>query len=227
MTFRDKSRRRLLIMACLASALSVFLAGPSPARGDTADGRPLDEETVFCIYHWMSRETIDDQDLEALSRATGHPTYSNYKPSEMFIRTSLHRLRARLKRIMGGFDKTTRFVGNAGVDEFVNGRLDLKGLLPPATPYIFAEYARGSVRRLNTMIRRALAANGKTGGGRLAVIFEPVGVRRAGQRRNIALEPVRLPIRSVVLKPVRVIVCADPTPFQGPLAATRGKESVR
>jgi hypothetical protein len=62
-------------------------------RGICGSPLPLDKETVFCIYYKMSGEYMDEQDLEELCLNLGRPTFTVYKPSEMFVKNTLRGLK--------------------------------------------------------------------------------------------------------------------------------------
>lgn len=205
MMFGDWIRQKPRAVAAMASVICVLLALPGAVRGESVQGLSLNSETVFCLYHWMSREPMDNRDLEALSRAMGHPTYSDYKPSEMFTHNQLRRLRSNLLQIMGDFRETPEFVRILPLAGGGKNALRAGPLLPSATDYIRCELRPGDGARLERMLNGALERAGRSRSDRRAALyFKPVRVHRAGQHRNIALEAVSLPIRIVVLSPVRV-----------------------
>ena len=137
--------------------LAVFVLMSKGAALGSGWVLPLDGEAVFCLYYWISGEPMDDRDLEELSRGRGRPTYTDYKPSEMFTRNSLRRLRASLQQTIDGFDQTTRFVRTLTLEGIGRDTLKPEQLLPAPTPFIRAELSSDSRRKLMGLFRQALA----------------------------------------------------------------------
>ncbi|MBI9082198.1 MAG: hypothetical protein JEZ11_01290 [Desulfobacterales bacterium] len=190
--------------------LALFVLMSASAAMGGGQALPLDDEAVFCLYYWVSGESMDNRDLEELSRAMGRPTYTDYKPSEMFTRNSLRQLRSNLHQNMSRFNEATRFVRVLTLAGPEHDHLDPATLLPSPTPYIQCELRAGDRRRLEQMVSEALGRCPQAKAPlRVAFFFKPVRVRGAHQSRNMAMEQVFLPIRSVVMAPVQVDVLND------------------
>ena len=188
---RQGHRHRLWIGAAAVVCLMMGQAWAGAGRGVL----PLNGRAVFCLYYWLSGESMDDRDLEEFSRGLGRPTYTDYKPSEMFTRKSLRQLRSALQETMDRFHEDLLFVVTTRATQ-----VDPQQLLPAPTPFIRARLSAGGHQKISKLLHRASA--GGAGRGRVAIYFRPVGIRRAPQHRNIALEEVSLPIRLVVMEPV-------------------------
>lgn len=207
---QPKKRWPMFLPLGTLGVLLFFVVTFASAAMGGSQAWPLDNKTAFCLYYWVSGESMDDQDLEALSRAMGRPTYTDFKPSEMFTRNNLRQLRSTLREDMGRFTETTRFVTILTLADPGRNPLDPAALLPDSTPYIQCELQAGDHRRLKPMMKEALGRGPQTKAPiRVAFFFKPVRVRHAHQSRNMAMEQVSLPIRSLVMALVKVEVLGD------------------
>ena len=95
-----------LFMILIIAGVSHLLLGDQELWATTF---PLDNETVFCIYYAMNGKEIDEQDMEDLCFESGRPTFTAFKPSEMFMKHSLRRLMERLKERMKDYKEDSLY----------------------------------------------------------------------------------------------------------------------
>ncbi len=169
-----------------------------------AGARDLDEVAVFCAYHALSGERLKDRDIEDLCWITGRPTFTAFKPAEMFSNRELRAVRRELGRRIRGLGPHSLFRWKPE-----DGRLRSSGAedLPQATPLILAEMERNEWGRL--LERRAAFTQKRSSGPgnhstEITVLLQPVRVERREQERNIARVNVRIPVRCVVFRPVAI-----------------------
>jgi len=189
--------------------LALFPAGSGRASSSLPE---LDQAAVFCTFYALSGEQPEDRDIEDLSWNTGKPTFSAFKPAEMFSRKGLREARRELDRRVGSVGPDTVFrwaaegivvPGGGGGFSFRSGtgRTDL----PHATPFIQAEISPDGWKRLQRALKRLpLSSEPNTSGKGSSprILLEPLRVENRMERRNIALEEVTLPVRVVVFQPV-------------------------
>ena len=191
-------------------------------KGICSSGFQLDGEAVFCLYFKMSGEYMNDHDIEDLCFSTGRPTFSAYKPAEMFVKNSLMKLRDRLVKRMNNYNKDSMFrwsfrlgpePNDSGVDShklfFPSNRM------PQPTPFIGSELSKKGQRSVNKALDFLTARTLNLANGiilNITVYLRPERVDLKVQKRKIAGEDVFLPIRSVVFHPVKVEVFCQKNP---------------
>jgi hypothetical protein len=187
---------------------------------------PFDEESAFCIYFKMSRGDISDQDLEDLCITLGKPTYTPFKPSEMFTKKSHTALKRTLFERIRYFEKDTMFrwrIEASGLtgDPEKDMRQVKRRLrdLPHPTPYIRAEIVdkgRGALgAHAVSLVRKVLSQDATGGRGRdltLDIYLKPEKIVYRFNSRNIALEDVQFPHRFILLRPLRVELIQPKSP---------------
>jgi len=193
---------------------AVLIAGLLGASGVRAAEIPmLDEEAVFCAYFALAGELPDDLDVEDLCWTLGRPTFSSFKPAEMFSGNDRRAVRRRLKRRIAAFHSDGLFRWE------LEGTLERrkktvafrtvpeKAMLPKATDFICADLTKGSRARLKKTLRtltRGVEEKAGQGLPRLNVLLRPQRAEQRTEMRNIAREAVSIPIRFVVFVPVAV-----------------------
>jgi hypothetical protein len=195
----------LPVFAILAAATGV---------GEVRAGAPeLNPAAVFCSYYSLACERPEDRDIEDLCWSMGKPTFSAFKPAEMFSRQALREARRDLEGRMDGIGPDTLFRwepekllvrGGGGGVSFRHGvgRTDL----PQATPLIQAEISFKGWKRLQRALKRlpTPSTGARRGEGRIGILLKPLRVENRMEERNIALEEVTIPVRVVVFQPVAV-----------------------
>lgn len=195
----------------LLRVLLIFSLIPVWAARVSAGAPELDEAAVFCTYYSLSGEQPEDRDIEDFCWNIGKPTFSAFKPAEMFSRRGLREARRSLRDLMQGIGPETVFrwgaeemvvEGSGGGFSFRPGvsRKDL----PHATSFIQAEISPGGWKRLQRALKRLPASPGLKETPGLGILLQPRQVEDRMERRNIAFEEVRIPIRTVVFQPVAV-----------------------
>ena len=188
----------------------------------------LDEETVFCAYFALTGEKPDAQDVEDLCWNLGRPTFSFFKPSEMFSENDRRSVRRRVDERIMAFDgeglfrwpvegRLTRSSpgGDNGVFQPAPGGMTL----PRATECIGAEMTGKDRTRLKRAMK-TLPETVETLPGserfRVHILLRAESAGRRIETRNIAQEDVSIPIRFVVFTPVAV-EAGNGTPARIPL----------
>jgi hypothetical protein len=188
----------------------------------------LDEETVFCAYFALSGEAPDVQDVEDLCWNLGRPTFSSFKPSEMFSENDRRSVRRRLDERIMTFDGKDLFRwpvegrltrspsgSNTGVFRPETGEMTL----PRATECIGAEMTgkdRTGLKRAMKTLPEPVGIPSGSEPFRVHILLRAESAGRRIETRNIAQEDVSIPIRFVVFRPVAV-EAGDGTPIRIPL----------
>ncbi len=222
-TLRNGSRPSYRWLVPVVFAL-MLAAGTAMAGGFPL----LDQETVFCAYFALSGEEPDVQDVEDLCWHLGRPTFSSFKPSEMFSENDRRAVRRRLDERIMTFDgkglfrwpvegRLTRSSpgGNNGVFRPEPGGMTL----PRATECIGAEMTGKDRTGLKRAMKTLPEPVGEPSGSerfRVHILLRPESAGRRIETRNIAQEDVSIPIRFVVFRPVAV-EAGDGTPIPIPL----------
>ncbi|MBN2126377.1 MAG: hypothetical protein JW821_18900 [Deltaproteobacteria bacterium] len=209
---------------------------PPEAPGSSPKVIPLNEETVFCIYHKLENDPMEDQDVEDLLSYSGAPAFSPFKPAEMFTKNTLGRAKERLGKKVRSLDPHALFqwVLPLGIQECKRG-VDAEGprfledRMPHPTSLIrarltgegFPEFRKG-IRRLAERVSRG---GDGTEGACITVYLRVVGAQYSPETRNIALEDVLIPTGHVVFRPVKIEVLAA-SPGKRILSRKDGKGSL-
>lgn len=199
-----------LMPAVLTIWLVAALAGPAEAGT-----RELDPVEVFCAFHALSGERPGDRDIEDLCWNTGRPTFSAFKPAEMFSRRALEQARRNLAHRSRSISADTIFrwdLGEVLTPRSGRGYAFRRGAgphdLPQAGPMIQAEIPPQEWRRLEQVLERlpvaSPAAQGSGREPRVGLLLRPVRVKTRDDNRNIAQMDVNIPVRFVVFRPVAV-----------------------
>jgi len=185
----------------------------------------LDKETVFCVYFRMSGEVIDELDLEDLCFSLGRPTFSAYKPSEMFIKNTLRRAKALVIKKMGSYGENPTFKWRFNYSPSYNSQKPASSILiqdlPQPTPFIKPEISKRGQMSLNRLLSflthkrvklgkslrvfKGINRNKKSAFS-INVYLKPGNIEYRFQKRNIAQEDVLLPLRCIVFYPVKMEV---------------------
>jgi len=200
----------LLAVVLLSGLLCLVPSG----RGICGPAFPLDREAVFCMYYKMSRGCLDDQDIEDFCFSSGKPTFTPYKPAEMFTNNSLRRLRSGFLHKIREYGETSVFKWSfmATIMPVISGmkgrkfHLNKTGM-PEPTSFISSEISRNGwmwiKKILNSLDGGTQIPREKTS-LKIDLYLRPEEIAHRFQKRNIARQNVRLPLSSVVFQPVRM-----------------------
>jgi len=180
----------------------------------------LDREEIFCTYYSICGEAPEAVDIEDLCWARENPTFSAFKPAEMFSGNSLRRARSRLSERIRQINAESLFRWS------IKGRMhrtsperarfhpiSREPNLPQATPYIGAEMPPEHWRGLLKVLKELpleIPQGTSVRSSRVEVLLKPHRVEKRFQTRNIAREDVFLPIRYVVFVPVAIHLPLNP-----------------
>jgi len=206
------------VIVLFSGVLSLFLGD----QGICCSSFPLDSETVFCIYYKISGEDMEEQDLEELCFSSGRPTFSAFKPSEMFMKNALRRLKYKLTKRMKDYGENSIFKWSFKWPFMPNNsKINSKKLfylnneMPQPTPFISSEITRRGQRSVNKLLDSLISKSLNNAGERVLNIIlylKPKRIDYRYKKRNIAHEDVRLPFRCVIFHPVKMEVF----PFKHP-----------
>lgn len=200
---------RVAAWTILAACLIPFLC-----NAGWAGVSELDPEGVFCAYYYVCGEIPERSDIEDLCWALESPTFSAFKPAEMFSGNSLRKVRSRLHERIRQLNANSLFRWD--VEGYLHPKsrdrarfqpVTRKPAFPQATPYIEAEVAPEQWQRLREALNDLplkIPEGPSRRESRVSVLLKPHKVEKRFQKRNIAHEDVFLPIRCVVFVPVAI-----------------------
>ena len=191
--------------------LGVITVGTPCIGGSTV---ALDRESVFCVYYKLSGDVMSDQDIEDLCMARGKPTFSHYKPSELFTKKSILKSRKELLEKMKLLDETSIFKwtttytckkkrGETG--------LDYSRILPQPTPFIAAQMSPKGQTVINRRLAQAINAlqPEKSAILTISVYLKAQHIDNRFEDRNIGRQNVFFPLRYVVFHPVKIAIAFE------------------
>ena len=203
-----KSAHILLSLSCIG-----YLFLFSFEQNSWADPVPLDKEVVFCIYHALSGEDMKEQDLEDLSFGLGRPTFTSYKPSEMFTKDSLKALKMRLLEKVRKVNETDLFQWTVECSVILedqtkkrpNIHFDYKKI-PHPTEYIHSEISKKDLGKIRKGIVSFICNQSNTAKNTfdIIILLRPKKIVYRYEKRNVARDNIVLPIRSVIFQPVKI-----------------------
>ncbi len=207
-SFCNFSMKRFLISSFLVLAF-VLISGTA-----YCSTFPFDEYAVFCSYFKLSGEKPSDQDVEELCFTFDRPTYTSFKPSEMFTRKSLLREKNRIDKIIESINRESVFLwkvkhnlsNNRDIDKYFS-MSSLNEILPQATPYISSRISRKGqlqIKKAITSLFKAHPENIKKRDVEIIITLKPEKFENGYQKRNIVQQHVVLPIRYVIFRPTKV-----------------------
>ena len=188
--------------------LSLCLSLPAHGR----DNVSFDKEAVFCSYFKISQEAFADQDIEELLMALGRPTFSNYKPAEIFTRQTIRQKRVELngtiKRLSGPAPLKWHFECFPSKLRSGFSTYYLRKNLPFATPYIQSEISNTDLLAIIKKLRRVSKSrrfkyDEKV---RIEIYLWPVKWENRLRARTMARQKTVFPLRYVFFKPLLVEV---------------------
>ncbi len=191
--------------------ISGFVTLNPGIKGSCVALYPLDQETVFSLYHRLSGDYIDDQDLEELARLLGRPLFTAFKPTEMFTKAGLNGLRAKFERQIKKFGKDSIFTWE--IDTITGPEQPLRigttgilghGQMPQATPLIRAEISKAGLKSIRNIMKGINSEFKSATPIKLILYLIPRRAHLDLDQRSVALEDIFLPLRRVVFHPIKM-----------------------
>jgi hypothetical protein len=215
-----RTMTRTIFYYSIACVLAVLLLLTSGTLSNCSDTFPLDKETVFCLYFKLSGTLIPDQDIEELCTSSGKPMFTAYKASELYTKNKIRHIRQRLSMKTEKFDDNSLFtwIFHYTYDPDSVSRQGINLLpcydeLPNPTPFIAPEISSSGQRRINKQVALALdnAKYKKKSELQIIVYLKPKKITFRYQKRKVACQRVRVPLRRIIFYPVKIeIVPSSP-----------------
>jgi hypothetical protein len=175
---------------------------------------PMDEDAVFCSYFMISGDKPTEQDIEELCFAGGRPSYTAFKPSEMFSKKSLLSEKNRIEDRINSIYADQTIIWNVKLDSMDAEAIErflsaavINDSIPRPTPYINGRISPNGPN----YIKKAISAifdkspSKKSGKGvEILISLRPVHAVYEYEKRNIVEQEVTLPIRYVIFQPIKV-----------------------
>ena len=190
-------------------ATLIFLSG-------TAYGSEFvfDEYAVFCSYFKLSGDKPSDQDVEDLCFTFDRPTYTSFKPSEMFSKKSLLKERKRIDKRIKSITSDSIFLwkvkynltNNKDIDRYFS-MTAINEKLPQPTPYITSRISTKGQRKIKKAVYAFIKTNPKKiikKDVEIIIKLKPEKYECRYQKRNIVEQNVLLPIRYVIFQPEKI-----------------------
>ena len=206
--------RRVLRKAAFVSLMHVVLfLGSGYCHGRPLLPLPLEMEDVFCLYFKLSGQPMGDQDIEDLCFAQGRPIYSAFKPAEMFLNPTIQKMRARLLKRMKGYGNGSVFLWRfeTAVRKDQSGRPLAWASQPPkqmphATPFIRAALSQKEWNQIEASAQTILSGKPSLSHGPVQITIQarPFGVDQLPERRIVAREELKIPIRFILFHPLDI-----------------------
>ena len=178
---------------------------------------PFDEYAVFCSYFKLSGDTPSEQDIEELCFTFNRPTYTSFKPSEMFSKKSLLMEKNRIDEKIKSITVNSTFLwkvirlnlsSNRDIDRYFS-MTAINEALPQPTPYINSRISVKGQRKIKKAIYSLLKTcpeKIKKKDVEILITLKPEKSEYGYQKRNIVEQRVVLPIRYVIFQPTLVQV---------------------
>ncbi|MFH1349417.1 MAG: hypothetical protein ABII26_00625 [Pseudomonadota bacterium] len=176
----------------------------------------LDKEAVFSIYFKMSKGNVYDEDLEDFLIALGRPTFTPFKPHEMFMKSSLRKMADKILSTTRQYNNNPLFrltlkrAIMIGGPKMGDNRSNFNNHeMPHPTPFIRSEISNNDLRTINKSLDSIFSKIQSSGIAKtkeeilnIHIYLVPKGVDYRFDKRNIALEEVILPHRYVIFRPI-------------------------
>jgi hypothetical protein len=195
---------RRVVFALLPTILFLLNEGDGHARTLFS----LQQEDVFCLYFRLSGQPMGNQDIEDLCFALGRPIYSAFKPAEMFMNPSIQEMRKRLQKKMKEYGSDPvflwRFVVPPALSRLLHWASAPPEELPHATPFIRSVMSEKGWSRIEAAARTRLSIRHEP--LQITVHARATGIDQLPEKRIVAQEELRIPIRFIVFQPLDVQV---------------------
>lgn len=174
----------------------------------------FDEYAVFCTYFKLSGDKPSDQDVEDLCFTFNQPTYTDFKPSEMFSKKSLlsekNRINERIKSITSDSTFLWKVKYHLSNNKDIDRSFSMTAInekLPQPTPYISSRISRKGQRQIKKAISLLIKKYPEKINKKdveIIITLKPEKSEYGYQKRNIVEQNVLLPIRYVFFRPIEV-----------------------
>ena len=198
------------------SLFSFYLAAAFVLLSGTAYCSTFDfnEYAVFCTYFKLSGDKPSDQDVEDLCFTFNQPTYTDFKPSEMFSKKSLlsekNRINERIKSITSDSTFLWKVKYHLSNNKDIDRSFSMTAInekLPQPTPYISSRISRKGQRQIKKAISLLIKKYPEKINKKdveIIITLKPEKSEYGYQKRNIVEQNVLLPIRYVFFRPIEV-----------------------
>lgn len=174
----------------------------------------LDKDAVFISYFMISGDTLSEQDIEELCFTGGRPSYTAFKPSEMFSKKSLLSERKRIENSITAIAADPILIWNvrlesmdaAGIRQFATAAA-INAAIPKPTPYISGRISENGTRYIINGLAALLDGTSSKkyeNTVEISISLRPVKAVYEYEKRNIVEQEVILPIRYVIFQPIKV-----------------------
>lgn len=197
----------------MPASLLIFLLMILSAHSSSA-ALQLDEDAVFCCYFFISGDSPSDQDIEELCFNSGRPSYTAYKPSEMFSKKSLLSEKKRIENKVNAISNDPAVIWNVRLDSVDAAAIkrfttpsNINAAIPRPTPYIGGRISENGPNYIKKSIKALIdgAPSVRHGKGvEISITLRPVHAVHEYENRNIVEQKVTLPIRYVIFQPIKV-----------------------
>jgi hypothetical protein len=194
------------------SFLLFFLILVSTQSSDAA--LRLDKDAVFCSYFMISGDEPSEQDIEELCFNSGRPSYTAFKPSEMFSKKSLLSEKKKIENRISTISADPTIIWNIKLDSMDAAGIELffttdsiNDNMPNPTPYISGRISENGPKYIRKTVAAMLDSSSakKYGKGvEILISLRPVHAVYEYEKRNIVEQMVTLPIRYVIFQPIKV-----------------------
>lgn len=209
MISRRLSIKNIFIFIFVSTAFSIIIPGAS-----YSSNFPFDEDAVFCSYFMKSGDIPSEQDIEEFCFSDNRPTYTSFKPSEMFSKKSIIKERSRIEKKIKSIDGTSTFLWRVRLRVWNNNEIDksfsLKAInadMPQPTPYINSRISVKGPRFIKNALTSLVKARPELHRKKdidIVIGLKPEKSEYGYQKRNIVEQDVILPIRYVIFQPTTV-----------------------
>lgn len=174
----------------------------------------MDEDAVFMSYFMISGDKPSEQDIEELCFNSGRPSYTAFKPSEMFSKKSLLSEKKRIEDKKNTISADPIIIWNlrlesmdAAVIERFSTAVIINAAIPKPTPYISGRISENGLKYIKKSLRTHLDGSSSKKyekGVEISISLRPVSAEYKYEKRNIVEQVVTLPIRYVIFQPIKV-----------------------
>ena len=209
MKFISALNRKIYIPVSLMFSLLIFVY----ANSSSAALR-LDEEAIFCSYFLLSGDKPSEQDIEELCFASGRPSYTAFKPSEMFSKKSLLSEKKMIENRINTISTDPTIIWTVSLDSTDAASIEhfftteaINDNMPKPTPYISGRISENGPKYIRKIVAAMLNSSSLKKyekGVEVLISLKPIKSVYEYEKRNIVEQAVLLPIRYVIFQPIKV-----------------------
>lgn len=209
MNFITSLNRKIFIPLSLLLIFIIFVS----AHSSSAALR-LDEDAIFCSYFLLSGDKPSEQDIEELCFNSGRPSYTAFKPSEMFSKKSLLSEKKMIENRINTISTDPTIIWTVSLDSTDIASIEhfftteaINDNMPRPTPYISGRISENGPKYIRKTVAAMLdrsSAKKYRKGVEVLISLRPVKSVYDFEKRNIVEQAVLLPIRYVIFQPIKV-----------------------